>query len=54
MWEGCGAAFVTRAELKKHSRVHTGERPYWCGVGGCEARFAHLKSCKAHRVREHG
>ena len=34
----CGKAFYTNAELAKHTRVHTGERPYKCNL--CGKRFA--------------
>merc|ERR1719231_2089223 len=42
----CPKAFVTPSKLKRHERVHTGDKPYSCGH--CSQRFTQRCGLKAH------
>ena len=43
----CGSGFVDSCGLKKHIRIHTGERPYLCNV--CEKTFSTSSTFVAHK-----
>nr|XP_032816263.1 zinc finger protein 316-like [Petromyzon marinus] len=43
----CGKAFRSNADLVRHVRVHTGERPYVCGI--CGKRFNQPGPLSTHR-----
>lgn len=45
--EVCGNYFTDSCGLKKHIRIHTGERPYQCNV--CEKSFSTSSTFVAHR-----
>uniref|UniRef100_A0A3B4YGH9 BCL6B transcription repressor n=1 Tax=Seriola lalandi dorsalis TaxID=1841481 RepID=A0A3B4YGH9_SERLL len=42
----CGAQFNRPANLKTHSRIHSGEKPYRCDT--CGARFVQVAHLRAH------
>lgn len=46
--EVCAATFDMPSQLKRHARMHTGERPYACHVAGCGARFTQWSGRAAH------
>lgn len=46
----CGERFTEQGALKRHTRVHTGERPFGCTV--CGERFAEQGILKRH-IRVH-
>ncbi|KAH7967221.1 hypothetical protein HPB49_023603 [Dermacentor silvarum] len=48
----CGKEFTTVFHLRRHRRIHTGERPYPCKV--CGQCFRHSTSLKVHMRRHTG
>ncbi|XP_034485931.1 zinc finger protein 317 isoform X2 [Drosophila innubila] len=45
----CRKSFTTQKELTRHTRGHTGERPYACRY--CPSRFADLGTIRQHERR---
>ncbi|KAG0143725.1 hypothetical protein CROQUDRAFT_48368 [Cronartium quercuum f. sp. fusiforme G11] len=50
--EGCTKAFGRRSDLARHTRIHTGERPYPCEHTGCGKRFIQRSALTVH-MRTH-
>lgn len=49
----CGGAFKGRVDLERHTRVHTGEKPYACPQPGCGYRATQKAHLKSHCVGKH-
>ncbi|KAL3258476.1 hypothetical protein ABHI18_006013 [Aspergillus niger] len=47
-WEQCDKVFNRRADLSRHYRIHTNERPYHCIVEDCNKRFSQRSALTVH------
>ena len=42
----CGAKFIAKSTLDRHSMVHTGERPFECAL--CQKKFGTCSHIRRH------
>ena len=45
----CGKPFSLPQYLREHMNTHTKDKPYICGVGGCQERFRQAGKLSIHR-----
>ncbi|KAI8867127.1 hypothetical protein GQ42DRAFT_114768, partial [Ramicandelaber brevisporus] len=45
---GCGMIFHRAEHLMRHSRKHTGEKPYRCIIPGCTKSFSRFDNMLQH------
>jgi len=48
----CPGAFRRQEHLRRHEKIHTGEKPYMCDVTVCRRRFSRSDNLKEH-LRRH-
>ena len=47
----CSKVFPNAADVKKHIRIHTGEKPFECHI--CGKSFAQKSNCNTHLKKFH-
>ena len=45
----CGKTFSLPQYLREHMNTHTKNKPYICGIGGCQERFRQAGKLSIHR-----
>ena len=50
---GCDRRFANSSDRKKHSHVHTADKPYNCRYSGCDKSYTHPSSLRKH-MKTHG
>ena len=50
---GCDRRFANSSDRKKHSHVHTADKPYNCRYAGCDKSYTHPSSLRKH-MKTHG
>src|SRR5574343_66743 len=49
----CGKCLASQQNLKEHSYIHSGEKPYKCPYQGCHAKFRQGTHLSAHKKMCH-
>lgn len=49
----CGKNLASKQNLKEHSYIHTGQKPYECLEPGCEETFRQGTHLSAHKREKH-
>ncbi|KAI8639763.1 hypothetical protein BD408DRAFT_349307 [Parasitella parasitica] len=47
-YDNCNMVFTRSEHLARHTRKHTGEKPYLCVVPGCTRRFSRFDNMMQH------